>query len=327
MLTSIHLNKQHPSEERKLHIAIFGIGALGCLLGARLSPYADVVVVGKWEAQLEALHRDPLRYIHADGLESHIRLRATNDLDNLAPIDVAIVATKSQKTESAARDIVQVLKPTGMVITLQNGLGNLEILAHYLPEERCTIGITTVGATLEYPGVVREAGLGTSVLGTKPEIDADVRALAGVFARAGLMVEVNANVKPLVWRKLAVNAVINPLTAILRVPNGMLLQSAWAQMVMRDVAREVVSLAAVQWIALTAQDLIAYIEQVAQETAPNRSSMLQDVTRGVPTEIEAICGYMLRLADLNGVPMPTVATLYRMVKTLEDFYPVRPPLG
>ena len=126
------------------------------------------------------------------------------------------------------------------------------------------------------------------------------------------------DVDALLWGKLAVNAAINPLTALLRVPNGALLESPWAREVMRRAAGEVAAVAAARGIRLPFDDAGAQAEQVARQTALNRSSMLQDVLRGAESEIEAINGAVMRAAESAGVDVPANRLLYALVKALDE---------
>lgn len=301
-----------------MRIVIFGVGAMGCLFGARLAPHADVTLMGRWPQQIAALARAPLRLIFPDGHEEHIALHVTADVKAVAAADVALILTKSGKTEEAARSAAQVLKEEGIAVTLQNGLGNLEIIARHVGERRAALGVTTQGAALEGPGVLRYGGGGLTYLATRPPVDAPIRALAALFNTAGFPTEVVEDVSTLVWGKLVINAAINPLAALLRVPNGALAESEWARTLMAAAAREAAAVAVAKGIALPFDDAAAHVAHIARLTAPNRSSMLQDVLRGAETEIEAICGAVMREGEALGVPTPTIALLYRLVKALEE---------
>ncbi len=301
-----------------MRIAVFGVGAMGCLFGARLSPHTDLTLIGRWPDQLAALHRAPLRLIHPDGHEEHVQVNATDDLDSLPPVDIALIVTKAARTQAAAEGATRLLKPQGLAITLQNGIGNLEVIAAQVGAARATLGVTTQGAATEGPGLLRYAGGGMTHLATRPEIDAPVRAFAALLAKADLPVEVVEDLSSLLWVKLAINAAINPLTALLRVRNGLLLESPQARHLMAESAREVAAVAAAKGIPLPFTDPAARAEEVAQATAPNRSSMLQDLLRGVETEIETICGAVMREGEALGVATPVNATLYRLVKALHE---------
>ncbi len=310
-----------------MRIAILGIGALGCLLGAHLSPAADVVLIGHWPEQLAALRRDGLRLEHANGASSHHALAVTNDPAEVGRADVALVAVKSRQTPAAAQTAAQLLGRDDLALTLQNGLNNRAALRAVLGAARVALGVTAQGATTLAPGVVRHAGHGPTYLGRDASLGQPqghrVAEVAALFQDAGLEAHLVENTDGLVWGKLAVNAAINPLTALLRVPNGFLLQHDELLDIMRGAAAEVAAVAAAQGIALPddpGQRAIA----VAQATAANRSSMLQDVERGAPTEIDAICGAVVRAGRAAGLATPINARLCRLVAQIEEG---RPPVA
>jgi 2-dehydropantoate 2-reductase len=294
---------------------------MGCLLGARLSPHAGVTLVGTWPDQLRALAAGPLRVIEPDGTERRVPVRATGDLDAIAPVDIALIVTKTPKTAAAARGAARILKPGGLAISLQNGAGNREVLAGIVGDERAAVGVTTLGATTDgQPGLVIIGGTGPTTLATRFPGDPAVAALADLFRRAGLEVRVVEDASGAIWGKLAINAAINPLTALLGVRNGALLESGWARAMMAAAAREVAAVAAAQGIALPFDDPAAEAETVARRTAANVSSMLGDVRRGVPTEIDAICGAVVRAGETHGAGAPVNRALHALVKALEDLY-------
>lgn len=296
---------------------------MGCLFGARLTPHADVTLIGNWPEQIEALRRAPLDMLTLDGYEKRVRLHATPEVDTVGPVDVALIMTKTPKSELAAQGAARVLAPDGLAITLQNGLGNLEVLARCVGSERAALGVTTQGATMDGPGRLVHGGAGPTHLATHPAIDARLRAVAALFEQAGIETHVVDDVTGWVWGKLAINAAINPLTAILHVPNGALLESEWARRLMRRAAYEVATVAAEQNIHLPFEDAAARAEEVAVSTARNRSSMLQDMLRGVETEIEAICGAVVRAGESMGIDAPANKMLYELVKALEETHPAQ----
>jgi 2-dehydropantoate 2-reductase len=300
-----------------MRVAIFGVGAMGSLFGAKLSPHADVMLVGRWPEQLAALNGEGLLLHTANG-EQRVPLRATDDPSALAPVDTALILTKSAGTQRAARQAAEVLAGDGLAVTLQNGIGNLETIAAEVGPERATLGVTAQGAAVLAPGVVRHAGPGPTHLAIRPEIARQVEEVASLFEGAGLETHVTDSVESLVWGKLAVNAGINALTAILRVPNGALLESDWSRELMREAARETAAVAAVLGVTLPYDDPVERVETVARMTAANRSSMLQDVLRGSTTEIETINGAVVREGERVGVPTPVNVMLYRLIKAIEE---------
>jgi len=147
-----------------MNISIIGTGAMASLFGARLSPVAAVTLMGTWEAAVKAIRRSG---ILVEG-EGTFRVHAVPDPDDAPPADLAIVLVKTYQTERAARWAARTLKPQGVALTIQNGLGNVETLAAQVGVDRAMLGVTTQGATLLKPGQVRSGGRGTTHLGFLP---------------------------------------------------------------------------------------------------------------------------------------------------------------
>jgi 2-dehydropantoate 2-reductase len=122
----------------------------------------------------------------------------------------------------------------------------------------------------------------------------------------------------LIWGKLVINAAINPLTALLRVPNGSLLKSPSARQMMRALATETAQVAEAEKVSLPFSDPIAAAQDVASRTAANHSSMLQDVLRGAPTEIDAICGAVVNIAQKHNIHTPANWTCWKLIKALTE---------
>jgi 2-dehydropantoate 2-reductase len=290
-------------------ILIVGSGAMACLFAARLANSADVTMLGSWTAGLQALESKGVRVVELDGEQSQANVEVLSRGDINRHYPKALVLVKSWQTNRAAHDLLECLGENGTALTLQNGLGNAERLAGVLGSERVSLGVTTTGATLIGPGQVRDGGTGPTYLAADPKLDA----WASSLKQAGFEVQREQDLQALVWTKLAVNAAINPLTALLEVPNGRLLELESASELMATAAREVAAVADAFEIPLTTDDPAAFSQQVAQRTAANLSSMLQDIQRGAPTEIEAICGEITRRGDQQGIPTPLNKHLWKLI--------------
>ncbi len=295
----------------KPSIHIYGTGALATLFAARLSAAGyPVTMLGTWAEALAALKARGARIQWPDGREEAHPVAVAASPEEAIPARYAIVLVKSWQTPRVARWLKQTLTADGLALTLQNGLGNDDTLTEALGSERVAAGVTIVGATVTAPGVVRLSGNPIVSLGEHPRLPPLQRALEA----AGFMVEARADVRGVIWGKLAINAGLNPLTALLGVPNGGLLEDPAARMFMRRAAKEVAAVATAQGIALPYDDATAAVEDVARRTAPNLSSMLQDLRRGAPTEIDAICGAVARIGAQTGTPAPLNHALTEMVK-------------
>ncbi|MGD2252730.1 MAG: 2-dehydropantoate 2-reductase [Anaerolineales bacterium] len=296
----------------KPELVIAGTGAMACLFGARLAEHTDLTLLGTWPEGLAALKEKGITLVEADGSERTMPVRATDDPRQCVGVRQALVLVKSWQTERAARQLAECLSSEGVALTLQNGLGNLELLQQILGAERAALGVTTIGATLLAPGRVRAGGVGPTNMAAHPRL----AWLIELLRVAGYEVEVAEDIESLIWGKLAINAGINPLTALLRMPNGELLARPHTQALMKAAAEETALVAAAKGVKLPYAKPGAAVTEVARRTANNRSSMLQDVARNAPTEIDAICGAVVKEGERLGIPTPVNWTLWYLVRSI-----------
>ncbi len=291
-------------------LTIVGTGAMACLFAGRLAPHAQITMLGTWQQGLAALKTHGVRLREPDGAEQVFPVHATRDPSQCHGEAPALVLVKSWQTTRAAAQLSRVLHPDGVALTLQNGLGNREQLEAKLGKLRVAQGVTSSGATLLGPGHVRASGDGPIQLGQHDRLGE----LTVLLRQGGFSVQTDQAVKELLWGKLVINSGINPLTALLKVPNGALLELPDARRLMVDVAMETARVARAKGIHLASEDPAAAIANVARRTARNRSSMLQDMDRGAPTEIDAINGGIAAEGSRLGLPTPLNRTLWRLVR-------------
>lgn len=295
-------------------LLILGTGAMACLFANRLRAAGHrVKMLGSWREGLEALETDGVRLLDADGQQYKYPVQVTNDPGECAGTELALVLVKSYQTARAARQLAECLAERGVALTLQNGLYNKAILAQELGADRVALGVTTLGATLIEPGFVRTGGHGIISLGEHPRI----LPMYSLLKSAGFDVHIVSDTDSLVWGKLVVNAAINPLTALLKVPNGYLLERVETRQLMKTLTDEAVRVAQIQGIRLPFENPVEYVEHVAGQTASNYSSMLRDVMRGGLTEIDSINGAVVRVGETWGVPVIVNQVMWRLVKSLE----------
>ncbi len=219
---------------------IVGTGAMGSLFAARLAGAGhDVTMLGTWKEGLESIRSDGVRFVDTGGREHRLAIHATDDPRECAGARYALVLVKAWQTERAARQLAECLAPDGLAVTLQNGLGNREALIQSLGPGRVALGVTTTGATLLGPGQVKAGGEGLLSIERNPSLGPLEEALKS----ANFNIQIVDDVRSLIWGKLVINSAINPLTALLRVPNGELLERPSARELMRTLAQETAQVA------------------------------------------------------------------------------------
>jgi 2-dehydropantoate 2-reductase len=297
-------------------ITIIGSGALGSLFASLLAEHAEIAMLSHWEEQIEAVKTHGLILLDSKGRQSTHQIQITSNPRDLEPVDLALILVKSYQTVRAGYELAPVLAPDGLVITLQNGLGNLEALQAALGRGRVIQGITAQGATMMGAGRVRHAGYGPTNIAQAAGKGEVLSKFINLLNKAAIGAEIIGDVKGLQWGKLAVNAGINALTAILKVRNGYLIEHENAKRAMCAAAQETAVVADALGISLPYDDVCGQVTAVAEATADNYSSMLQDVLRGAPTEIDSINGAVANFGRQIGVSTPINEKLWRQVRAI-----------
>lgn len=298
-----------------MRVVVVGAGAIGSLFGGCLADQHEVVLIGR-RPHVDAIRSQGLRL--TGQTERRVKVKASTTCENLEVADVVLITTKAHDTAGAVTTARPVIGETTFVVSLQNGLGNIETIQGQVGPERTIGASTSHGCIFQGPGHVEHTGLGDTVLG--PPVPPDLPAhheLADALTQAGLETEVVPDISEELWAKAAVNAAINPLTAITGLPNGALLDIPRLTRLMADVAGEVETVARARGLDVEEGAWVEKAAQVADRTATNRSSMLQDVQNGKRTEIDAICGQIAALADQVGVDAAQNRALHALVTGIE----------
>jgi len=304
-----------------MKIAIVGPGAIGCLLGGLLSRAGhEVWLIDRRPERAALLDRRGVS-ISGVGGEFNAPVRATASPTEAGIADLIIVAVKSYDTAAAAEVAQSLVGSQTTVLTVQNGLANVEALQSRLGSDRVVAGATSLGVTRLESGQVQHAGRGATVIG---ELDGRLtdrlKEIAGVLSSTGLEVETTTDVVSALWGKLAVNAGINAVATLARVRNGRLVQSESLLGLLRSAVREVEAVAGAKKIEMPEPDMAARAEEVCRRTADNTNSMLQDVRQRRRTEVEAINGAVVREGQAVGVATPVNGVLVALLHGLEETY-------
>jgi len=302
-------------------IAVVGPGAIGCLFGAMLREAGHrVVMLDIHPERAEKINREG---IHVRGIsgERDVGVVATTRPADVADCELVIIATKTYDTREAVRSIAGVIGPSTPVTTLQNGLGNVELISGAVGAGRTIGGITSQGATLVANGSIIHAGTGKTVIGTPSgKTTGALERVKDILDSAGFKPQVSGDLEGTIWSKLIINVGINALTAITRLNNGRLLEFEGTRRIMSAAVAEAAAVARAKNIKIAHEDPLAQTEEVCRLTATNVSSMLQDVLAGKRTEIDAINGAVARIGEEVGIATPVNAALAALVTTIESSY-------
>jgi 2-dehydropantoate 2-reductase len=290
-----------------MKVAVIGPGALGCYFTCRLARAGlQTCLVDYRVDRAGRLQQSGITVETPEGtLTEHPHVHQTTPPGQ----DLVIVLVKSYSTTG-------LVLPRGVpVLTLQNGLGNVEKLCGTVGAENVLVGTTTEACTLLEEGRVRHVGVGATRVGnwTSCPMGPAVEALR----TAGLAVETSQSPAQMLWEKTAIAAGIAPLTALLNVANGRLVEMTEVRQLLRDLVVEATKVAAMEGHRFD-RSLVEWAEEVCRQTAENTSSMLQDVRAGKRTEIDAISGEIVRRAQLTAVPVPRTRMVWQLVRGLEQ---------
>jgi len=303
-----------------MKIAIIGAGAMGCLYGGKLSQSKEnqVYLLDIWKEHIDAINMQGLIMEEAEESFVYQNLKASVQASEVGKADLVIVFVKSTLTRQAVQGAKEVFGEDTLVLTLQNGLGNIDLIGEEVGLSNVIGGTTAHGAYMKGPGEICHAGFGKTIIGELNGTTTErIQEIARVFQSVGLETEISINILGLIWDKLIVNVGINSLTAITGLYNGELLDHPELLCIMKSAIDEAVAVANSKNIELSSQDPYAHTLEICKNTATNKSSMLQDIMNKRRTEIDMINGGILREGEKEGIATPVNRVLTDLIKYWE----------
>ena len=304
-----------------MKIAVIGPGAIGSLFGTFLIRSKEgVFFLDHNQKRVQRLKKEGLK---VEGISGSHRtdINITNNPKDIGVSDLVIVCVKSYDTEDAIKHAKALIGDKTQVLTLQNGVGNMQILEDVIGEDRIIGGVTSQGANVRDWGNIIHAGRGDTIIGKKDKKTlGPIRDVARTLTKAGFPTKVSKDIDSIIWSKLIINVGINALTALTRLNNGRLLEYDGTKNVMKKVVSEAVKVAKRKRVKLAYDDPIQKVELVCKATSKNVSSMLQDVLRKKKTEIEFINGAIVRQGANYNIPTPANELLTNLIETIEASY-------
>ncbi len=302
-----------------MRTGIVGSGSLGSVLGGLLIEAGyDVTMIERNEDEVELVSAKGYRLDGVSG-DRNVKPQIVGISGVTQPVDLAVLVVKSYDTREAVKTLGRLMGDDGIVLTLQNGIGNYEIIEEAFPG-RVLLGTTTMGAMTIEPGWFRHTGFGSTTFG-EPDGSIKERTLSikKVLEKMnGGPVSVVDNAMGCVWSKLIVNAAINAPATLLRLRNGDLPKSGYGRRLIHNIVNECLDVVRVKKMRLLFDDPEGHVLEVCKGTAQNVNSMFQDILAGRKTEIDFINGAISAQAEALGLSAPVNQTLALMIGMLEE---------
>jgi 2-dehydropantoate 2-reductase len=299
-----------------MNIVILGAGAIGSLFGALLSKKNNALLIGR-TPHIQAITENGL--IITGKTNMAVKIPAENSIKKVTfSPDLLILTVKSYDTETAIKEAKSIIDDSTIVLSLQNGLDNIDKIEKIVSRERIIAGVTTHGVFFSRPGVIRHTGKGHTILG---ELDGKktgrIKNIARIFNEVGTDTKISSDIIREIWVKAIINSSINPLTTIFQCKNGYLLENPILDNIVKKVCMESTTIANKEGLHLSFQNMLKKTKEVTQNTADNYSSMLQSFRKGKKTEINSINGMLVEIGKNHGMsPLMNEISIYSIKHVL-----------
>ncbi|MGB4438416.1 MAG: 2-dehydropantoate 2-reductase [Sedimentibacter sp.] len=304
-----------------MKILVLGAGAMGSLYGGLLKEKGnDVTLVDVSKQHIDEINKNGLMVETLEG-KKIIPIKATYAHEVSEKPDLLILFTKTIHSRSALQSLKEQIGKNTMILSLQNGLGNEEVIKEFFSTDRIIIGTTNFPSDLLKPGCVKSKGKGTTkIMSCNGEVTDQLKEIETTLNEAGFNCIITKDVFVSIWEKVAFNAACNTLTAVTRLKLGIVGGTEEGKELARSIAKEVVSVANKKNINADAENVIKLIEQDFIEHAEHMPSMLQDVINSRITEIEFINGAVAKEAEKLGMSVPVTKVLYQLISIVQKNY-------
>jgi 2-dehydropantoate 2-reductase len=310
--------------EKRLKVVVIGAGSLGTFFTAKLSESkkCDVILLSSDEKKISKFNENGLflksKEFNIENLK-RLTVKFTTNIDEIkkdfGEVDLVIIAVKSPYTQEAALKASKIISKNGYVLTIQNGIGNAELIKKEIKSDRVIAGVTYQGSHLGDDGVISHNGNGITTISTS-EMSNDIKEL---FNKSGIETEISENIEETQWGKLIVNSAINPITALFGVKNGFLTENGElneiSRLMVHSLVKEAVIVAMRKGIKLPYENAYEKTIEVAKKTFENESSMLSDFSNGNETEIDFINGKIIEEANKYGVSCEMNKKIVSMIQS------------
>lgn len=301
-------------------VAVVGAGAVGGYFGGMLARAgAPVTLVGR-PMHVEVWRREGL-FVDSVNFQASIPVEASSDVASAANADLVLFSVKSPDTEDTARQLARHLRGDALVVSLQNGVDNVERIRAATSLDPIA-AVVYVASSMPAPGRVKHDGRGDLVIGDAPGRRGAPRGpavarIASWFEAAGVPCRISADITADLWTKLITNAALNAISAVVHAPYGDVVAIPESRETVRQLVNECVAVARAGGVSLPDSDLAETVVRFAEKVGQVYASTAQDLARGKRTEVDALNGYVVRRGAELGVPTPVNQALLALVRLRE----------
>jgi 2-dehydropantoate 2-reductase len=303
---------------------VVGAGAMGTFIAARLFMSGhEVWLLEVNDKRVTKIKEKGICLEENDDINNLKFSTITSDPKEIGVADAVIIMVKAFDTEDAVKLVLPAISEGTIVLTLQNGMGNIELIRKYISKERVMAGTTSHGALLIHDGHVRHTGVGDTIIGAlSADSEKHTGKLKALFDASGINTSISDDANSLLWGKLLINMSINPLTAIMRIKNGRIVELPHLVEIIKQMLVESLEVATKIGVNIPYDNPLEKIIEVCRNTSQNCSSMFQDILAGRRTEINQINGAIVTYGLQCGIETPVNKMLTELVMSIEQIRPV-----
>lgn len=308
-----------------MKVTMMGAGAMGGTVGGRLTASGnDVWLVDVWQEHVEKMQNEGLTLETSEGtqiLKVNATTRAADVYEESGFADLVIIFVNTNFTDQITKDALPVIGPDTYVLTVQNGVGNAEIIAKYVPENRVILGTTLAAGVLLGPGHVRDSGTNnfTQIMPMAGPVTPVIKKIASTLTEAGLETEATPEAEVAIWKKLCVNCCTCGIGTVTRLSCGQVCEKPDGAALVTEIIREVCAVANAKGLKLDYDKELAHFFEV-YTTSTHYASMVQNAKKKMKTEVETITGAVVREGKKLGIPTPYNTTIYHLIRMIQNHY-------
>lgn len=303
-----------------MNIVVIGAGAMGCLYGGYLSKHNNVMMLDSYKPQVDAINNNGVTVNEDDGSVNHFdNIKACLSGEYNKKADLVIIFVKAAYTEESLNENKELFKEDTLVMTLQNGFGNDEVIEKFVNKENIIIGTSKHNSINLGNGCVKHSGNGETTIGSLVN-NTHLQEIKNILQEAGFKAEISDNINHLIWSKLFVNLSCNPFTAIVNAPIKSLIENEYTWDYATKVVSEAIDVAKADGEEFDKEEILNKLHELCVDAGNGYTSMSQDVRKQLKTEIDTINGAVVKKGKQYGIPTPYNSLVVDLLHSIEATY-------